>query len=160
MEYFLLHSRQVVWRDSPHDVQYRFSIWLNSQQFSHIWVAWNNVSLRGVLSRLNHCGRIAIYNKIQKMGVNNSIIITDNNWNQNDELRALESFITQINVAIQIKKIIIAHQSRILLWNIVEKNHSVEENGFHNVSHIFSLHSNMLIAVCVNSPVSIIQQKM
>ena len=53
-----------------------------------------------------------MYNMSHRIGVNNITIIADKNWNQNDELRALASFITQTNAAIRIKNIIIALQSR------------------------------------------------
>jgi hypothetical protein len=86
---------------------------LNSQQFSQICVVWNNVSLHAVLSHFRHCGRMAIYNKIPNTGENNSIIMADKSWNQNDELRALASLITHISADIRIKKMAIAPQSRI-----------------------------------------------
>ena len=78
--------------------------------------------------------------------------MADKNWNQNDELRALASLITQISADIRIKKIAIAPQSRISFWSIVEKNHSLDENGF-DIASVF--HSSMLIAAWANSPVSI-----
>ena len=70
-------------------------------------------------------------------------MMADNNWNQNDELRALASLITHISADIRIKKMAIAPQSRISFWNIVEKNHSPEEKGF---DIEFAFHSSMLIA--------------
>ena len=152
MEYLVSHSRHVVCKLSQHDVQYMWSIWLNSQQFSQIWAVWNNVSLHAVLSHFHHCGRMAIYSNIPNIGVNSNTIITDKNWNQKDELRALASLITQMSAAIRIKKITMALHSRISFWNIVEKNHSLGEN-------IFPFHSIILIAAWANCPVSIISQK-
>ena len=86
-------------------------------------------------------------------------MIADKHWNQNDELRALASLITQISADIRIRNIIIALHSRMSLWNIVEKNHSEEVKGFHITSVISPLHSSTFIAAWANSPVSIISQK-
>ena len=77
-------------------------------------------------------------------------IMTDKNWNQNDELRALESLITQINADIRSKKTAMAHRSRI------PPSHSPDEKGL-DITSVF--HSSILIAACANSPVSIISQK-
>ena len=57
---------------------------------------------------------MATYSGNPTIGVNKIIRNAAKNWNQNDELRALASFITHINAAIRIKKITIALQSRIL----------------------------------------------
>jgi hypothetical protein len=55
---------------------------------------------------------MAIYSMSQKIGVNAIINSTDSSWNQNDELRAFESLITQIKTANRNKKIIIAVRNR------------------------------------------------
>jgi len=84
---------------------------------------------------------------------------TANNWNQKDELRAFESLITQIKTDNRNKNIIIAVRNRKELWKIVLKNQSDEVKGFQITSAISPLHSIIFIAVCANSPVSIILQK-
>jgi len=146
-------------RLSQHDVQYRWSIWLNSPQLSQICDFWNNVSLRGVLSRFHHCGRIAIYSNSQKTGVNPMINTTDNNWNQNDELRALASFMVRIKTDNRTKKMIMAVRNQKELCKIVLKTHSDEVKGFQITSLISQLHSSIFMAVCAKSPVSMISQK-
>ena len=95
----------------------------------------------------------------QKIGVNAIIKNMANNWNPRDELRAFESFITQIKTASRNRKIIIAVRNRKELCMIVFKNHSDEVRGFQITSTISQLHSNIFIAACANSPVSIILQK-
>ena len=159
MEYLFWHSRHVVCKLSPHVVQYRCSILLISQQFSHIWVFRKKVSLRGVLSHFHHCGRIAMYNNSQKTGVNPMINNTDNNWNQNDELRALASFIVRIKIANRTKNIIIAVRNQKELCKIVLKIHSDDVKGFQITSVISQLHSSMFTAAWAKSPVSMISQK-
>ena len=151
----LWHSRQVVYRLSQQEVQYECSIWLNSQQFSHICVCWNYVSLRGVLSHLNHRGRMAMYSISHKIGVKSIIIIAAKTGNQKDELRALASFITQIKADIHSKNIIIADRNRISFWKIVVQK-DPDSKGFQITFHISQLHSIKFIAVCVKSPVPII----
>ena len=146
-------------RLSQHDVQYRWSIWLNSPQLSQICDFWNKVSLRGVLSRFHHCGRIAIYSNSQKTGVNPMINTTDNNWNQNDELRALASFMVRIKTDNRTKKMIMAARNQKELCKIVLKTHSDEVKGFQITSLISQLHSSIFMAVCAKSPVSMISQK-
>ena len=66
----------------------------------------NILSLRGVLSHFRHCGRIAIYNINQKIGVKAIIKKIDKIWNQKEELRALESLITRIKMDNRNKNII------------------------------------------------------
>lgn len=146
-------------RLSQHDVQYRWSIWLNSPQLSQICDFWNKVSLRGVLSRFHHCGRIAIYSNSQKTGVNPMINTTDNNWNQNDELRALASFMVRIKTDNRTKKMIMAARNQKELCKIVLKTHSDEVKGFQITSLKSQLHSSIFMAVCAKSPVSMISQK-
>ena len=146
-------------RLSQHDVQYRWSIWLNSPQLSQICDFWNKVSLHEVLSRFHHCGRIAIYSSSQKTGVNPMINTTDNNWNQNDELRALASFMVRIRTDNRIKKMIMAVRNQKELCKIVLKTHSDEVKGFQITSLISQLHSSIFMAVCAKSQVSMISQK-
>ena len=104
------------------------------------------MSLHGVLSHFHHCGRIAIYSRSQRIGVNPTIRNTANNWNRNDELRALASFIVQINIVSRSKAIIIAAQNRKELCKIVLKIHSDEVSGFQIISAISQLHSSIFIA--------------
>ena len=111
------------------------------------------------MSHFRHCGRIAIYSKSQITGVNHIIKKADNNRNRNDELRALASFIVQINMANHNKNIISAVQNRKELSRIVLKNHSADVNGFQITSVISQLHSKISMAVCANCPVSMILQK-
>ena len=132
---------------SQQEVQYKCSILLNSQQFSHICDLWNKVSLRGVLSHFHHCGRMAIYINNQRIGVNQMINTTDNNWNQNDELRALASFIVRISIANRSNATVIAVQNRKEFCIIVPKIPSDEVKGFHMISAISQLHSIIFIAV-------------
>jgi hypothetical protein len=132
---------------SQQKVQYKCSILLISQQFSQICDFWNNVSLRGVLSRFHHCGRMAMYINSQRIGVNPMINTTDNNWNQKDELRALASFIVRISIANRSKATVIAVQNRKELCIIVLKIPSDEVNGFQIISVISQLHSIIFIAV-------------
>jgi phage regulator Rha-like protein len=90
---------------------------------------------------------MAIYSNNQIIGVNPMTNNTDNNWNQNEELRALASFIVRIKAANRNKNIIIAVRNRKGLSIIVFKTHSAEVKGFHITSVIFQLHSIIFIAV-------------
>jgi phage regulator Rha-like protein len=90
---------------------------------------------------------MAMYNISQIMGVNAIIKNTDNNWNQNDELRALASFIVRIRTASRNRDTVMAVQNQKELCKIVLKNHAVEVKGFKIISEISQLHSNMFIAV-------------
>jgi len=83
----------------------------------------------------------------------------DNNRNRNDELRALASFMVQINIANRSKNITKAVRNRKELSRIVLKNHSTDVKGFQITSVIFQLHSIIFMAVCAKSPVSMILQK-
>ena len=158
LEYLFWHSRHVVWIVSQHDVQYRFSIRLSSQQLSHIWVFWKRLSLQEILSHFHHCGRMAIYSISQKTGVNATIKNTANNWNRNDELRAFASFITRINTESRTRNITIAVRNRTSFWKIPSKTDSASK-GFQIASIISQLHSSIFMAVCAKSPVSMISQK-
>ncbi len=71
----------------------------------------------------------------------------------------MESLITRTNMANRNRKITIAHRNRTELSIIALKNHSEDVKGFHIVSMISQLHSNIFIAVWVNSHVSITIQK-
>ena len=102
---------------------------------------------------------MAIYKISQKIGVNAIINNTANNWNQNDELRAFESLITQIKIANRSKNIIIAVRNRNELCKIVLKIHSDDVKGFQITSEISQLHSSMFTAACAKSPVYMILQK-
>ena len=84
---------------------------------------------------------------------------TDNNWNQNDELRALASFIVRIKIANRTKNIIIAVRNQKELCKIVLKIHSDDVKGFQITSVISQLHSSMFTAAWAKSPVSMILQK-
>ena len=84
---------------------------------------------------------------------------TDNNWNQNDELRALASFMVRIRTDNRIKKMIMAVRNQKELCKIVLKTHSDEVKGFQITSLISQLHSNIFMAVCAKSQVSMISQK-
>ena len=90
---------------------------------------------------------MAIYSNNPKIGVKAIINTTDNNWNRNEELRALASFITQIRIDNRNKKITIAVQNRKELCRIVFKNHSEEVKELQIISEISQLHSNIFIAV-------------
>jgi hypothetical protein len=90
---------------------------------------------------------MAIYNISQMIGVKAIIRNIDNNWNQNDELRALASFIVRISTANRNRDTVIAVQNQKELCKIVLKNHTVESNGFQIISTISQLHSNKFIAV-------------
>jgi len=102
---------------------------------------------------------MAIYNKTPNIGPKIITNNTDNNWNRNDELRALESLAVQIIAIIRKKHTIKVDRNRIGLWKIVVKNHSDDEKGFQITSVMSPLHSNIAIVACANSPVSIISQK-
>ena len=104
------------------------------------------ISLQGVLSHFHHCGRMAIYNNNQKIGVKATTRNTANNWNQKDLLRAPASFITQIKTESHNKNIMIAVRNRTELSKIVFTNHSAAVNGFQITSVIFQLHSKILTA--------------
>ena len=158
LEYLFWHSRHVVWRLSQHDVQYKLSIKLSSQQFSQLWVFWKRLSLQDILSHFHHCGRIAIYSISPKIGVNATIKNTANNWNRKDELRAFASFITRINTDSRTRNITIAVRNRTSLWKIPSKKDSASK-GFQIASIISPLHSSMFMAAWVKSPVSMISQK-
>jgi hypothetical protein len=95
-----------------------------------------------------------MYNISQIKGVNAIIINTDNNWNQNEELRALASFITRIRMASHNKKIVIAVINR-KVPRIELINHSNAEKESHTISIKSQLHI-VFIAVCANSQVSMI----
>ena len=102
---------------------------------------------------------IAIYKGNPNIGVNAMIISADITWNPNDELRALESFITQIKAINRKKNIAIAVRNRIELFKIALRIPSDDVNGFSTISHKFQLHCKAAIATCVKSPVSIVSQK-
>jgi len=114
------------------------------------------MSLRGVLSHFHHCGRIATYNRIQKIGPKIITINADKIWNNIDELRAFESFTARINAIIRKNETTITNHNRIVLFSIVSKNHSVEVIGFQITSVMSQLQSIMFIATWASCPVSMI----
>ena len=87
-----------------------------------------------------------MYKGNQIIGVSAIIINADKNWNQNDELRAVESFITRIKIRNRIKNIAIAIQNRMELFKITLSIQSADVKGFSTISHKFQLHCKAAIA--------------
>ena len=87
-----------------------------------------------------------MYNNSQNIGPKIVTINADIIRNQNDELRALESFIVRIKAMIRKNEIAIANRNRTGLFTIESKNHSDEERGFHIASTISQLQSIMSMA--------------
>ena len=96
-----------------------------------------------------------MYSRVPKIGPKITIINADKNWNHIDQLRALESFMVQINAMIRSTEMIIDARNRMGLFNIVPKNHSEDVRGFHITSVIAQFHSSISIVACANCPVSI-----
>jgi hypothetical protein len=97
---------------------------------------------------------MAIYNISQIIGVNAIIKNTDNNWNRNEELRALASFTTRIKIANRNKKIVNAVINRIVP-RIELINHSSDEKESQTISIKSQLHI-VFIATWANSQVSML----
>lgn len=79
----------------------------------------------------------------------------DKNWNQKEWLRAHASFIVQTRAISQKKNKIIAVQNRMLLFNIMSKKLPLLEIDSSIKFSILQFHSNIVIAACAISQVSI-----
>ena len=88
------------------------------------------------MSRFRHCGRMAMYRGSQNIGVRKIISNADRNWNQKDELRALESLITRIRVTNRKKNRIIVNRNRIEFCKISLKNANSNTHKIYQINRL------------------------